>query len=610
MVKTAKQSKPESASKRMSLGQQTRAVFGVAKLSFSIAPGAIIFKATGSVLDAILPLVTTYYAAQTTTVLAAAYGGDSSAGRRAMTYVAITVALGLTMTVWSSINNYIQAKMRYLVEARVSDRMYAHFLSLDFWRYDDKDTADLYDKATRFSSFYAYAFDRITSLFSQLIGMVSAVIALALFQPLLALCVLAAIIPGIYVQFRLSRKQLAHWNENVEVRRAKSMLEWTLGQPQLISELRLYNMVTFMLKRRRELRDTDERDRIEFEKVYLPLRLFSNGLQALAELGALIWITAQIIARNHPIGQFLYVQQVTARAIRSGTSFVSTLAQIDEDIANLFDYQQFMQLPAGSTSSKKLRGRVEHISLKDVCFTYPGSTTVTLQNITMDIAAGQHVAIVGENGAGKSTLIKLLTGLYKPASGQISLDDNDLHDYDIASWHRQLGVLQQEFIHYNFATVGDNIRFGDVQAPRNKQRMANAMEEAEASSFINKLPRGKHTYANNWMEDAKGGKGQGLSGGQWQRLALARDFYRNAPIIILDEPTSAIDALAEARIFKRLFADHQRTVITISHRLSTIEKADIVYMLEDGKIVESGTHTELAALRGRYYRMFESQLSV
>jgi ATP-binding cassette, subfamily B, bacterial len=211
--------------KRLSGKQQVKAIFGVAKLSFKIAPGAVLFKLAGSLLDAILPLVTTYYAALTTSALAAAYNGDQTAGKRVLTYVIITVSLGLVMTVWRSIDSYMQTRMRYLVEARISDKMYGHFLSLDFWRYDDKDTADLYDRATQFSKFYAFVFDRISSLLSQFIGMVSAVVALAFFEPLLALCVFAAIIPGVYLQFRLSRVQIAHWNENVEVRRAKRMLE-------------------------------------------------------------------------------------------------------------------------------------------------------------------------------------------------------------------------------------------------------------------------------------------------------------------------------------------------------------------------------------------------
>jgi ATP-binding cassette subfamily B protein len=205
-------------------------------------------------------------------------------------------------------------------------------------------------------------------------------------------------------------------------------------------------------------------------------------------------------------------------------------------------------------------------------------------------------------------LIKLLTGLYAPSDGALLVDGVPLQDIDVTAWHKQLGVLQQDFIAYSFATAGDNVRYGDIEAPRSDKRLERALQEAEATGFVAKLPRGVDSYVNNWMEDDDGNKGTDLSGGQWQRLALARDFYRSAPIVILDEPTSAIDALAEARIFERLFAKGDRTVITISHRLSTVKKADVIYMLQDGKLVEMGTHDQLIAKKGAFYHMFESQI--
>jgi ATP-binding cassette subfamily B protein/ATP-binding cassette subfamily C protein len=594
---------------KLSSRQQIKAVMGVAKLSFRVAPVAVIFKLVGAIIDAVLPIVTTYYAALTTTALVSAYAGNEQAGKQAISYVIITASLGLVMTAWRSIDSYMQAKMRYLVEARVSDQMYSHFLALDFWRYDDKDTADLYDRALKFSNFFAWIFDRIASILSQLIGMTTAIIALAFFQPILALCVFLALAPGVYLQFRLSRRQVAHWNENVEVRRAQNMLEWHLGQPRWISELRLYGMVDFMLRHRRKLRDIDEKGRIEFERKFMPNRLAADALEAIVEVGALVWIVLQIIAKNQPVGQFVFVQQIVSRAMGSASSFASTLGNIDEDIANLFDYEQFMNLPSGITGNHVLIEPPKTIEFKNVSFTYPGSKKQeALDNISLTINANEHIAIVGENGAGKSTLIKLLTGLYKPTSGSVLVDGRELSSIDIASWHRQLGVLQQEFIHYNFANARDNVRFGSVEEKQDDIRLQNAIKEAEAEKFISKLPKGFDTYVNNWMQDSDGNKGVELSGGQWQRLALARDFYRNAPIIILDEPTSAIDALAESRIFNRLFADSKRTVVTISHRMSTVEKADIIYMLEDGKLIESGTHTQLIKKNGRYLRMFSSQI--
>ncbi len=595
--------------KTLTARQQLRAIAAVAAMTFKTAPGAVIFKLLGSVINALLPIAATYFAALTTTLLASAYSGNQAARSQVIFYVLITAALGLIMTAWSSLDNYVQVRMRYVVETRVSYRMFEHFLSLDFWRYDDKDTADLYDRAQKFSSFFSWVFDRIATIVSQLISIVSAVIALSVVNWAIALFILVAVIPGIYVQFKLSRRQNKLWNENVEVRRSLSLIEWDMLQPRLISELRLYGMVNYLLRLRTHLRDKDEKRRLDLEREMIPLTLLSNVLEAGAEVAVLVWVSLKIMARQQPLGQFLYVQQLTSRAISSATSLVSTISSIDEDIANLYDYEQFMQLAQHHNGNYRLAQAPEEIVFDNVSFHYPGKHAPdVLHNINLRIKRHQHIAIVGENGAGKTTLIKLLTGLYLPSDGKLLLDGTPMGEIDINSWHRQLGVLQQEFITYGFATVRDNVRFGNVEATYDKQRLEEALQDAEAADFTHKLPKGIDSFINNWMEDDEGNKGTALSGGQWQRIALARNFYRNAPIIILDEPTSAIDALAEARIFRRLFNGRKRTVITISHRLSTIKNADQIYMLENGTIVESGTHDELIASKGKFYHMFESQL--
>jgi len=595
--------------KTLTLAQQLKSIGAVALMSFKIAPGAVIFKLLGSVINAVLPIVTTYFAARTTTALVSAYGGNQAAKSQVIILILLTAAFGLIMTIWSTLDNYVQIKMRYVVETRVSTRMFDHFLSLDFWRYDDKDTADLYDRAQKFSSFFAWIFDRIATIISQLISIIASIVALVAVSWAIALLVLVAVIPGIYVQFKLSRKQIKQWNKNVEVRRKLNLIEWDMLQPKLISELRLYGMVNYLLRLRTELRDKDEKHRIEIERETMPLILLSNVIEALAEIIALVYIGLKIVAQKQPIGQFVFVQQLVSRAISSSTSLVSTISSIDEDIANLIDYEQFMKLPAYNNGSKQLHEPPEEIIFEDVSFHYPGKKTPdVLRNITFSIKRNQNIAIVGENGAGKSTLIKLLTGLYHPTNGQILIDGAPLQDLDIKTWHQQLGVLQQEFITYGFATAKDNVRYGNVEKRYNEDQLMTALKDAEAMDFTAKLPKGLDNFVNNWMQDDEGNKGTGLSGGQWQRIALARNFYRNAPIIILDEPTSAIDALAEDRIFTRLFQNRKRTVITISHRLSTIKKADVIYVLKDGEITETGTHDELIRMKGYFYKMFKSQL--
>lgn len=591
----------------MTLREQAKAIAKVARLSFVTAPGAVLFKLIGAIVNALLPIATAYFAALTTTALVAAFGGSEMARDQAILYIVITVLLGLFGTTWNSIDQYIQASMRYKVESKVSDRMYEHFLSLEFWRYDDKKTVDLYDKAQKFAQFFAWVFDRLANIVSQLIAMVASIGALLIINGWMALGVLVAIIPGVYLQFKLSRAEIAHWNNNVETRRVKSMIEWNMLQPEAVVDLRLYGIVRYLLDLRMKLRDKDEKTQIEFERRFIGGRLLANAAQAVAEVGSLIWITLEIVAKNQPVGQFVYVQQVVGRAVSGASGFIKELSSIDEDVANLFEYEQFMKLAAPPARRRHVKSPPETISIEHVSFQYQGTEQKVLRDISLEIKHNQHIAIVGENGAGKTTLIKLLAGLYAPTDGRILLDGVSLTEIDLTSWHRQIGALSQTFNRYMFTNIHDNVLFGDVEK-HDEAQLSRALDEAEATAFIQKLPQGMNTLLNNWMEDDEGNKGIDLSGGQWQRLALARNFYRDAPIIILDEPTSAIDALAEARIFNRLFAEKNKTIITISHRLTTVKKADIIYMMQDGEIVEQGTCDELIDKRGAFYTMFESQL--
>ncbi|WP_049822241.1 ABC transporter ATP-binding protein [Arthrobacter sp. H41] len=595
--------------RRIALRPYARAVGQVLKVSAKASPGAVVMKVLGSLISAVLPLVTTYFAALTTTALAEAYAGNPEAGRQAIVYVLVTAALGLLWGGFTSVDRYIQQVLSFRVGALVGDQMYEKFLALEFWRYDDKETVDLYDRAKRFSDSYARVLDRIAAIFTQLASVVLAIGALLLVSWWVALIVLVAIIPSVYLQFRLSREQMAHWNTQVDSRRQRRMIETNLMRPQHIAEMRLYGIVGYLMELRSRLRDADEKRRLEFQRRYIPKQLLADTLQYGAEVVALIWVVGQIIARAQPVGQFLYVQQIVSRALSTANSLVTSLSSIDEDLANLKDYEQFLDFPAATSPRRELAGAPSSVELQDIHFTYEGGNTEVLRGISLTIGSGSHIAIVGENGAGKSTLIRVLAGLYEPSAGRVLLDGQDLRSLGTASWHRHLAVMSQDFLKYEFATAANNIYFGDVDQPRDDERIRRAADDAEATDFIAKMPNGFDNYVSNWMEDPRGRKGSGLSGGQWQRLAMARNFYRNAPFVVLDEPTSAIDALAEHRIFSRLFADRSRTIVAISHRLATIEKADVVYMLEDGRIVEAGTHQELVVLRGRYFRMFESQLS-
>lgn len=594
--------------KKLTGKQRTAALLRVAKISYTAAPSILHLRIVSAILDSLLPILTTFFAAQTTTELARAYNGEEGAGQAAITYVILTAFLGVITVAWSSIESYVSRAARYKLEAVISDQLIQQFLALDYWRYDDTHTADLLDRSRKFANFFSYMFDTLGSILTAIVSLAASIIALLFVSWWLALLLVVAVVPGLVIQYRLSKARAAHWEKNIDARRKMNTIQWQLTNIRSIAEIRLYGLVRHLVSLMRKYRDQDEKQQINIERKFIGQELLASIIEAAAEVIALIYVTLQIIAHALPVGQFLYVQQIVSRGLQSMRSVASSFISIDEDLVNLSAYDEFMMLPTQARGKVVLKMAPERIAMESVSFAYPQNDRNVLSDISFEVKRGEHIAIVGENGAGKSTLIKLLLGFYLPTKGEVRIDDASTRDLDLEHWHAKVGVLQQSSADYDYAVARDNILFGDVTRPYSETRYEAAIVNAEAKEFLNKLPKKDRTYIAQWMTDEDGTPGVALSGGQQQRLALARNFYRDSPVVILDEPTSAIDALAEARIFKRLLEEHDKTIITISHRLSTVRRADHIYVLEDGKIVEQGKHAELIKKKGAYHTLFESQL--
>ena len=333
-----------------------------------------------------------------------------------------------------------------------------------------------------------------------------------------------------------------------------------------------------------------------------------GNLSTIATSVTYLYVALQAIAGRLTLGDLtLYTTaaQSVQNSIQGILSGFSNMYEHNLYLNNLFELMATKTtLPAPEQPESvpiPLRGeiRFEHVS-----FAYPGATSNAVTDLSFTIAPGETLAIVGRNGAGKTTLFKLICRLYDPTEGRILIDNVDLRDYDPAELRAQIGGMFQDYVTYQ-ATAAENIGLGNLDEIADREAVVRASQQAGADSLIADLPEGYDTALGKWFD-----AGVNLSGGEWQKVALARAFMRDARILLLDEPTSALDAQAEYDLFERLRTlTRGKTAVYISHRFSTVRRADRILFLEHGRLVEQGTHEQLMRLGGRYARLFRLQAS-
>lgn len=378
--------------------------------------------------------------------------------------------------------------------------------------------------------------------------------------------------------------------------------------PPGAKELRVFGLLDWLIGRARRIWDLAVA--VPFD---VRARLRRSANLELAVLGVGYALTFVLLARGAVRGEVAL--GVVAAVLQAEFSAAQLIAPTGDDFATapgqaalrsareVIDTAQRQPRPTGELPGTGLPQ--DEIRFEGVTFSYPGSDMAVLDGLDLSIRRGESLALVGLNGAGKTTLVKLLCGLYQPTSGRITIDGTDLVDIDLASWRTRIGVIFQDFVHYELSAA-DNIAFGAPHADRDREVLLRAAERAGIRTAIESLPEGWDTVLSRQYD--KGGE---LSGGQWQRIALARALYAvdaGAGVLVLDEPTANLDVRAEAELFEQFLAwTEPVTSLLISHRLSTVRRADRIVVLDAGRIVESGAHDELLAADGRYAHLFRLQ---
>jgi ATP-binding cassette subfamily B protein len=322
--------------------------------------------------------------------------------------------------------------------------------------------------------------------------------------------------------------------------------------------------------------------------------------------GSYAYVIWRAVHGSYSIGTFYFITNAIVQASSSLQQVFSTASGIADQALFLTDLIAFFEMkpmvqskPNALPSPRPIRKGFE---FHNVSFAYPGTERKVLKDFNFTLSPGERIALIGENGQGKTTVVKLITRLYDPTEGQILLDGVDLREYSLEDLHKEIGVIFQDFMRYEMS-ASENISIGRVELPHTEAEIESAADKSLAAGVIAKLAHGYDQMLGRRFEG-----GVDLSGGEWQKIALARAYLRDAQLLILDEPTAALDAKSELEVFER-FAEltEGKMALLISHRFSTVRMADRIVVLEGGRLVEAGNHSQLMALGGRYAAMFEMQ---
>lgn len=525
--------------------------------------------------------------------------------------ILLIVIAGFATYVFQSLAFSAQDFLGRLLYTKIPVSLYQMILSkvssLDMAYFEDSEFKSTLEKVRDSYTFRPLnMMDNLLFTFQGLVQMIASLIVLASLNIYLIFVVILVAIPEFINRAKQSQLAWGIWDANSPFRKKFWYVSSLLQERDAIKEMKIFKLPSYFLTELKSLHEKFYQDNKNLAVKYLGINTLFNLFEGFAFIGILLYIIFQTIARRLTIGDISYYTS-------AATNFQNAIGGLFRNVVKLFEGSLYISSIFEVLDAKPKIKQVENpievklnrpplIEFRNVRFTYQGSTKPILKNFDLVINPGEKIALVGENGSGKTTIIKLLCRFYDVDRGEILINGKNIKDLDLESWYKAVGVLFQDFVKYEYSAK-ENIFFGKVYEKMELKKIIDSAISSGADPFIKKLEQGYEQMLGRTFEG-----GIELSVGQWQRLALARGFFRNAPILILDEPTASIDAKAEAEIFNRVEKlSKNKTVIIISHRFSTVRNADKIYVIDNGQIIESGSHKQLMEINGQYATLFNLQ---